>query len=244
MRLAGSLALVIFLAGPALPVAAQQNARTVGPIARSITREAARVATVQQSKPVDSEWLRVRKLAPGMEIIVTVKGSPPAQRYFVAGNESELTVLTLTDPGLPPAVRDVLREMASNHPGYFPAAQKGGTFLLEKNLRVAPDGVFVADRKVADLRQVVEQIDRHDVAEIRRANVGSNALGCVLTGYFLGSFAGGFAGGYIGAGVSRDKDSGFMRGMVVGMPIGATLVYLKCRHSQWFLPAEVIYRAP
>ena len=243
MRSAVSRALVISLIGSALPVAAQQNTPTVSPIARSITREAARFATVQQST-LDSEWSRVRKLAPGSELIVTVKGSPPAQRYFVAGDESDLTVLTLTDPALPAAVRDVLRDMASNHPEYFPAAQKGGTFVLEKNVRVAPDGVFLADRKVADLPQVLEQIGRHDVAEIKTAKVGSNALGCVLTGYFLGGFAGGAAGGFIGVAVSRDKDAGFIRGMVVGMPIGGILVYRTCRHRQWFLPAEVIYRAP
>ena len=251
MRSAGSLALVISLIGSALPVTAQQNTPTVGPIARSITREAARFATVRQSKPVDSEWLRVRNLAPGTEIIVTVKGSLPAQRYVVAGDESDLTVLNLTDPTLPAAVRDVLRDLASGHPGYFQAAQKGGTFVLEKNVRLAPYGVFVVDRKVADLPQIVEQIDRYDVAEIKPAKVGANVSRCALTAYLLGGFgggfAGGFAGGYVGTAVSRDKDSGFMRGMAVGMavgiPVGATLVYRKCRHRQWFLPAEVIYRA-
>ena len=104
---------------------------------------------------------------------------------------------------------------------------------------MAPDGVFLADRKVADLPQVLEQIGRHDVADIKTAKVGSNALGCVLTGYFLGGFAGGVAGGYIGGAVSRDKDAGFMRGMVVGMPIGGILVYRTCRHRQWFLNRTV-----
>jgi hypothetical protein len=111
-------------------------------------------------------------------------------------------------------------------------------------VRVAPDGVFLADRKVADLSQLVDHIGRPEVAEIKPARIGSNAWGCFLTGYFLGGFAGGFAGGYVGSAVSRDKDGGFLRGMVLGMPVGATLMYLKCRRSRWFLPAEVIYRAP
>ena len=74
-----------------------------------------------------------------------------------------------------------------------------------RNTRRSTSGVFLADRKVAELPQVLEQIGRHDVAEIRTAKVGSNALGCVLTGYFLGGFAGGLAGGYIGGAVRKHR---------------------------------------
>src|SRR5437667_10970852 len=91
MRSAVSLALVTSLIGSALPVAAQQHTPMAGPIAPSITREATRFATVEQSKSVDSEWSRARKLAPGTELIVIVKGSPPSNRSFVTGERRALT---------------------------------------------------------------------------------------------------------------------------------------------------------
>jgi hypothetical protein len=62
--------------------------------------------------------------------------------------------LNLTDPALPGTVTRGLRDVASNHPEYF-TAQKG--VFVDQNVRVGPDGVFVAARKVADLGQIVER---------------------------------------------------------------------------------------
>jgi hypothetical protein len=239
MRSAVSLALVTSLIGSALPVAAQPNTPMAGPIARSITREAARFATVQQSKPVDSEWSRVRTLAPGTELIVIVKDSPPVNRYFVAGDESDLTVLNVGDPALPTAARDVLRDLASTHPEYLLAAQKRGEFALVKNVRVGPDGVFLADRKVADLAQVVEQYGRPDIAEIQTARIESNPVGCALAGYYGGAVIGGLPGVLIGGAVGRDTGPALLS-MMVGWSMGAVYVYRKCRHK----PEKVIYLAP
>ena len=188
-----SLALIACLVAPAVPVAAQEQAAapfdirgsalqaTAGPLARAATREADRLVAAGELTPSDgaaawqsgksappSDWSRVRKLAPGTEIIVTVKGAPPARRYFVAEDESDVTVLKMADPTLPAAVRDLLREVASDHPEYLSDAQhRRASFVLERKVRVGPDGVFVADQKVADLTQVVENISRFDVAEVR-----------------------------------------------------------------------------
>ena len=48
-----------------------------------------------QQREADAAWSRVGQLPLGSEIIVTVKGSPPARRYFISGDESGLTVLNL-----------------------------------------------------------------------------------------------------------------------------------------------------
>ena len=124
-----SLALIVCLVGLALPVTAQEQTQksvsvdlsgpasvaTAGPLARAVTREATRLAaageatgddTVQQGgNPAESTWSRVRKLVPGTEIIVTVKGSPPAQQDVVTGGEVDLTVLKVADPTLVRAAR-------------------------------------------------------------------------------------------------------------------------------------------
>jgi hypothetical protein len=230
------LALVVLPIGSALSVAAQRDTPAAGPIALSINREAARLATVQQGQPDDPEWSRVRTLAPGTELIVIVNASQLARRYFVAGDESSLTVLNVGAPALPVAARDVLRDLASTHPAYFSAAQKGGQFALDRNVRVGPDGVFVADRKVADLAQVVEQYGRHDITEVTTAMAESNPVGCALAGYFGGAIIGGLPGAAVGGAVGRDTGPALL-GMMVGWSLGAVYVYRKCRHQ----PEKVIY---
>ena len=121
--------------------------------------------------PKRFDWSAARKLAPGTEVMVTVKGSKPVRRYVVLAGESELTALNLTDPTLPRAATRVLRDMASNHPEYFAAVGTGGYF-QSNNVRMGPAGVFVADRKVADLSQVVETIARDDVVQIGAVDDG------------------------------------------------------------------------
>ncbi len=122
---------------------------------------------VVSARPVTAQ-LRVRTLAPGTEIIVTVKGAPAGRRYLVlADDESAFTVLNLADPRLPRAARDVLRDIAAKHPSYFVRADRHESF-VNGTVRVEPDGVFVADRKGADLGQLIEHVARGDVAEITR----------------------------------------------------------------------------
>ena len=193
MKSALSLLLIVCLVVSALPVTAQEQTPTpgafalrspasqaaAGPLARAVVSEAVRLAaaegsipsgddTVQEGqKPAGkSNWLRVRAIEPGTEVFLTVKGAPPGRRYFVLVDESELTFLNLTDATLPRAARDVLRDVASDHPEYFPAAQRGETFRLDENVRLGPDGVFLGGLKIAELDQVVEQIARNSVSEI------------------------------------------------------------------------------
>ncbi len=232
MRKMLSLALIMSLIGSAV-LAAQQNSPADGPIARSITQEAARFTTVQDPQPVDAAWSRVLKVAPGTELIVTVGGSELSPRYFVAGDESYLTVLNVSLPDLPSAPKAVLREVASTHPGYFPAAQRGDRFLLEKSVRMGPDGVFVADRKVADLAQVIEAYGRQDIAEIETVRNGSNPVACAVAGYYQGALVGALPGILIGAAAGKAAGSdtrAALLGMTVGWSIGGVAMYGRCTH--------------
>ena len=54
-----------------------------------------------------------------------------------------------------------MRDMATSHPEYFAAVHT--RVFGDRDLRVGPSGVFLADHKVADLEQVVERISRTDV---------------------------------------------------------------------------------
>lgn len=117
MKSALSLTLIGCFVASALPVAAQEPTVTrgsldlrrglasqgpAGPLARAVTREAVRLAADGASAsaeavpagntPGTSDWSRVRKLARGKEIILTVKGSTPVRRYLIAADESGLTL--------------------------------------------------------------------------------------------------------------------------------------------------------
>jgi hypothetical protein len=247
MKSAVSLALSIGLVLSALPVAAQDRVvASSGPLARAIAREAARLTTVQQvGKPTNSDWACVRRLVPGTEVTVTVRGSQPGTRYVVLADEYGVTVLNLTNPTIPPAAKSVLPEVASHHPEYFTAAQKGGTFVLDKNVRMGPDGVFVADRKIADLAELAERIVRDDVVQVEGP---TRARGSVA-GAVIGA-GGGFLVGSTAFVVQalRDDCSGGCSGSnalavmaLVGFPVaGGILGYRISSHET----RGVIYRAP
>ena len=235
-----SLTLIVCLVASALPVTAQEQTETAGPLARAMTRETVRLAAVQSGgTPAESNWSRVRKLASGTEIILTVKGSPLVSRHFVVADDSDLSVLNVGDPALPTAARDVLRDVALTHPEFFQAAKKGGTFILGKSVRMGPAGVFVADRKAADLAQVVEQYRRPDITEIKTASTESNPVGCAFAGYYGVAAVGGLPGIILGHAVGRDTGPA-LGGMMVGWSIGAVYMYRKCRHK----PEKAIYLAP
>jgi hypothetical protein len=252
MKSALSLTLIVCLVGSALPAAAQEQMGTAaGPIHRAIIREAARFAAGQQTQSADSNWSRVHKLAPGTEIIVTVKDSPPGRRYFVGADESDLTVLNVTDPMLPAAARDVLRGLASSHAEYFPAAEKGGQFVLEKSVRLGSDGMFIADRKVIDLTQVIEHIARPVVAEIinpgrARAKGGDPALALPI--FVLGGIAGAFIGAGVGgpcSGVPNCVSDAPPRGLFVGGLVGGVGAVALAHNALFSQKTDgVVYRAP
>jgi len=93
MRLAVSIPLIVCLVTSTLPLEAKDRTEpTAGPIARGIAREAARLTVNQTASSDDTDWSRVRKLASGAEIIVTIERAQPVERRVVRVDESSLTL--------------------------------------------------------------------------------------------------------------------------------------------------------
>jgi hypothetical protein len=93
MQLAVSIPLIVCLVTSTLPLESQERMEsTAGPIARAIAREAARLTVDQPTSSADAEWSRVRKLASGSGIIVTLQGAQPLERRVVRVDESSLTL--------------------------------------------------------------------------------------------------------------------------------------------------------
>jgi hypothetical protein len=145
-------------------------------------------------------WSRVSEIEPGAEITVTTKNGGSGPRYFVLADRARLMVLNLTDPTLPAASTRILRAIVIQHPESFVALDRTGT-LAQDNVRIGRDGLFVADRKVADLSQVVETITPNDVSDIWGPVVArGSVLGTILGGWV------GFAVGVIpGLGGASDE---------------------------------------
>jgi hypothetical protein len=162
-------------------------------------------------------------------------------------------VLNVTDPMLSAAARDVLRGLTSRHPEYFPAAEKGGQFVLENNVRLGPDGMFIADRKVTDLIQVIKRIARTDVAEIidpgrARAGKGDPALLPLI--FTLGGIAGAFIGAAVDgrpscSGMSNCGSDAVPRGLVVGGLVGGVGAVSLAHNALFSHKTDgMVYRAP
>lgn len=196
MRSLLSLTLVAALVASAAPVAGQGlSAPTAGPILQAATSAAFRLATEEAAPALirkdsgQSDWSRVRGVQ-GAEVMLTVYGAPPGKRYVVRGtvNDAGLTVLNLTEPQLPGDARNALADLAAEHPDHIRLARLGRTVELNRRVRLAGGGVFLDNRRVIELEQVVQDVTRSSVAEIsrvRRATGRGMAWG-TLTGSGLG----------------------------------------------------------
>src|SRR5262245_46105017 len=133
----------------------------------------------------ESDWSRVSRLQPAAEITVALNGAPPASRYFVTANDSALVVLNLTTPALSSSTARTLRDMAAQHPDHIVPALSTGAF-RQGDVTIGRDGVFVSDRKVAELGQILETIPRGDVNEIWGPVIARGSVPGTLIGGWLG----------------------------------------------------------
>jgi hypothetical protein len=70
-------------------------------------------------------WARLRALAPGKEVTVAGGALQPGPRYFVMAEDTEATLLNLTDPTLSNTVTRALLELASSNPEAVVMARQG-----------------------------------------------------------------------------------------------------------------------
>jgi hypothetical protein len=93
MKLVLWLAVGLASSHPAFIDAAMENGTASPPfgvLAAAVDK--LRLAEIGQDRRVDPAWSRVRQLAPRTTIVVTVRGTRPAKRYFVAADETQLTI--------------------------------------------------------------------------------------------------------------------------------------------------------
>ena len=171
MKRVFSLVIIGALTAPALPVAAQETVvRSVGPIRSAPANEAGGpLAGLQADWPTRNEdssvleWPRVRKLKPGSEIRFMAPDAMPVTRYFVAADERTLTVLNLDQSRLSRTAGRALLKLVSRDPAILLRTDRDELVLSHEQIRVAPEGLFVGLRKVADRDEFVQTMSRADI---------------------------------------------------------------------------------
>jgi hypothetical protein len=118
--------------------------------------------------PVAGAWSAVIDLAPGHPIDITLTGGPAVTGQFVLADHSSVVVLNLTGALLSPAIARVLLNRTTVKPDEVAATLAGRDLTIVEHVHMGPRGVFVDDRKIAELHDVVERILRTDVVEIRQ----------------------------------------------------------------------------
>jgi len=178
-------------------------------------------------------WSRVREVTRAAQIEVTIRGSQPEARYFVMADDSRLVVLNLSNLQIPAASIRALRTIAAQRPEHFAALQPAETIARE-NVRIGREGLFVADRKIADRDQVVQAISRDVVTEIRGPVVARGSVFGTVIGGFLG-----FAVGAVPA-LGGASESAAGLALVGSVLVGSTLGFRSSSHET----DGVVYRAP
>jgi hypothetical protein len=110
-------------------------------------------------------WARVRALEPGSHIVVRINGrSAPATRYFISADDASITLLNVTSPTLPNEAKRALRKLAARQSAELAAIERN--VLLKDRVRIGPDGVFIANDKVATIDDVVETVARAEIVDV------------------------------------------------------------------------------
>jgi hypothetical protein len=252
MKPAMSLMLILAVVTSTLPVAAQvQTEPTDGPIARAGAREVAHYAA--QSTAVEGSWSQVLTIKPGTEITVRNREGQAADRYFLTADDSQLILLNLD------AVRSVsgksaLRNGLAMHPEYFVDARSGvsrsfnvaatSAHVPVTHVRLDPSGVFVANKKVAELPGIFQAIRRGDVVEVRTGTgepIGHPVLLATLIG-----FGAGLSPGLVGAATQRHCDECYdaYTGAALGGGIGAGMGAIIGKSIKHGRESKIIYRIP
>ena len=158
MKSALSLTLVASLAASTLPVAADENTPTAGPLARSMTREAARLSAVPGDRapvvrlvPCSKARSRDTDSAHGQWIAAGLTLFRGCRRRWTGGAEP-----LRTDRSSSGASGASPRRVAP--PGGV--RHRGAGIQSDGPMTWGPDGVFVDGRKVADRSDIVQRIDR------------------------------------------------------------------------------------
>lgn len=169
-----------------------------GPLMRaaraSLAAEQAKMPPPRSAKS-RTDWAPVVRLAPGKEITLTLKGGLPARYRLLTADTEQVTVLDVSDPKLPDDVRKALVTTAKAGPLSLLVARTG-ELQLPRGVRATPDGIFLAEQRVAEVGAIVRSVPRPQVADVRvrRKHIGTHSRRGLLLGAAIGAAIGALYG--------------------------------------------------
>ena len=107
-------------------------------------------------------WAQIQRLAPGTKVVVAKPGVKIATQYFLAATSDEVKTLGVSDMAVQFAKQ--LRAAAATHPEYFVHPAPAGTRIaLDDHVSLKDAAVFVGERRVADLQDLIVTISRDEI---------------------------------------------------------------------------------
>lgn len=159
----------------AVPAESDQGPPTA---AISITRASIdRAVAVSIPQAAAPGWERVRALAPGQEIAVTLADGSAVHGYFVKSGTTLTVLNSLEGLGLdhsrdgflgqvPGRTSSAVIEIASTPDEVEQSATRRTK--AHHGVSLGPDGLFVSDKKLAERSAIVREVAQPDVIEVRR----------------------------------------------------------------------------
>ena len=186
-----------------------------------------------------SDWSSVVAIAPGQEIALSTLKAKRSKRHLLRVDDASLTVLNPSKVKLPRDVNYTLSRTARHYPQYFLEASSGQSVELGDDIRIAAEGVFRQDRRVATLDEIITTYSRADIVEVGvfKQQIARGALKGLVFGAVLAlGVYGLLSAAYGGEG---DDGSELIAATMVAGGVGAGL-----GAASGAIPAEeVIYRS-
>ena len=187
MRNLGAIGLTVLLSCQPIWAAAANRPVPTGPVTRSLSREALRLA-VDPNEAING-WPAVRGIDPGTSIVVTTAAST-LTRTFVAADDDSMTVLNGNVQGLSEAQKWRLIGLIRDNPRALAKAADGYPQTIDE-FGFQADGVFLKHVRLAGLDELIVRLPIGDVlavttGSVRRGSAGAAVLG-TLGGIWLGS---------------------------------------------------------
>jgi hypothetical protein len=197
-----------------------------------------RTPAVEQRGEPQSDWSAVVALKSGLPIRVARAGAPPFPRRFAWADDAMIVVIDVDHPRVTREVRRALLDIVSTRPQDL-RRLADGLHIVHGNVRIGPNGVFVAAERVADLTDIVQQIPRREVAAITAPRRHASIVGGIV-----GGGIGGFVGYIIASRLAlstNNKAQAWVVPSLVGFPSAGALLGSQADRGA---TERIIYRAP
>ena len=174
--------LAVLMAAPSVSVAQSRESLTAAAALIGGRMAVAAPPTSQFGR--NDRWDRVMGLKEGSRIRVTAVDG--AIRESQLGAATGARIVLLSASALPEKARELLLDVAQNHPGYIGQEPR----FVHKQLKVDDSGIFFDGARIADTKSIIIAIERDAVAEVQRPGTGSVVGGVlgVAAGAVLGTF--------------------------------------------------------